>query len=312
MRKEILLPVQDCARVRQEIGEKVVTYCVEHGINGLVLGLSGGVDSTVTGTLIHDGFTQYNVTDVGVEKPLELIGYILPSKTNNAADVKDAIHVAKKLGIRYRVIDIEPITRAHMATDSRISESEYDKGNMMSRIRAGVLHTQAALEGMLVAGTGNKDEDASLGYFTTFGDGAAHISVISALSKRLVKEQARYAGFDTIAKRTPTPGLEPGQTDFGDLGYSYDLSELFIHGLEQGFSRDELIMDPVVNTLAAKDRANYTTEFGASKFESTEEMIDDMFQRHKSARKKLSLVQPYLVPVTLEYLPASKIHLVGE
>ncbi|MBI5698415.1 MAG: NAD(+) synthase, partial [Thaumarchaeota archaeon] len=109
-----------------------------------------------------------------------------------------------------------------------IFEYNYHKGNLMSRIRANVLSTRAATENKTVAGTGNKDEDFSIGYYTLFGDGAVHISPIGALPKRLVRQMASYLGFSNLANRTPTAGLEPGQTDFRDLGYDYDLVEIVI------------------------------------------------------------------------------------
>ncbi|MBT4446294.1 NAD(+) synthase [archaeon] len=301
MRSRIRLPTMDAEYVRQEIGDKVIDFCRGTRKSGLVIGLSGGVDSTVSGGIISSRFAEYNNTVAGKAHPLELVGYILPSSTNNPADAEDGIDVAKRLGIRHEVIDIEGITRAHMGTDPRIAESVYHKGNMMSRIRANILSTQGALEGKLVAGTGNKDEDFGIGYYTLFGDGAVHISPIGELSKRLVCEMADYLGFPDIAKRVPTAGLEPGQTDFGDLGYSYGFVELLSCGLEQGYSRADLVNDPVVNLVAGKDRAEYATLFGESKFSDTTSMIDDMLHRHRGAAKKVSLISPTVVPVTLQY-----------
>lgn len=300
-RSKIILPTMDPESVRREIGDYVIDFCQTARNTGLVIGLSGGVDSTVSAGIISSRFQEYNATPQGAEHPLELVGYVLPSNTNDPADAKDGIDVANRLGIRHHVFNIEAITRAHESTDPRIAQSFYHKGNMMSRIRANVLSTQAALEHKLVAGTGNKDEDFGIGYYTLFGDGAVHISPIGNLSKRLVREMADYLGFPEIAQRIPSAGLEPGQTDFKDLGYSYDFVELAGCGLEQGLSYDQIVSDPAVNHIAQRDRSDYTALYGASKFSNTESMLDDMLKRHRSAERKVSLISPTIVPVTLQY-----------
>ena len=215
--------------VRKEIGDFVIGHCVKFGKTGYVIGLSGGVDSTACAAVINRRFHEHNTTS---GSKLELVGYILPSNTNKPEDTRDGISVAERLGIRYEVIPIDGITQAHVAATPSVTESIYHKGNLMSRIRANILSTTAALENKLVAGTGNKDEDFGIGYYTLFGDGAVHISPIGNLSKRLVRQIACYFGFEEIAKRIPTAGLEPGQTDYKDLGYDYDVVEL----VSEGFS----------------------------------------------------------------------------
>ena len=81
----------------------------------------------------------------------------------------------------------------------------------LNEIRAVVLHTKAATENKAVIGTGNKDEDYGVAYYTLFGDGAVHLSPIGNLPKRLVREMAAYLGFDDLSGRVSTAGLEPGQ-----------------------------------------------------------------------------------------------------
>ena len=76
-----------------------------------------------------------------------------------------------------------------------------------------------------VIGTGNRDEDYGVGYYTLFGGGAVHLSPIGNLPKRMVREMAAYLGFDDLAERVSTAGLEPGQTCFKDLG-----CDLLTHG----------------------------------------------------------------------------------
>jgi len=82
----------------------------------------------------------------------------------------------------------------------------------------------------LVVGTGNKDEDFGVAYYTLFGDGAVHLSPIGNLPKRLVREMAAYLGFDDLAGRVSMAGLEPGQTSFKDLGCDYEFAEVVLAG----------------------------------------------------------------------------------
>ena len=116
--------------------------------------------------------------------------------------------VAKYLGIRYEIHAIENLLESYRLTNPEAFESNFHKGNMISRIRANVLSTKAATETKILAGTGNKDEDFGIGYYTLFGDGAVHISPIAGLPKRLVREMAAYLRLDKqIIQREPSAGL---------------------------------------------------------------------------------------------------------
>ncbi|MEK6905683.1 MAG: NAD(+) synthase [Nanoarchaeota archaeon] len=298
MEKEIKLPYMDAEKVRTEIGDFVIRNLVEKGKIGCVMGLSGGVDSTSSAAIINRSFREYNAANNTV---LELVGYILPSSTNKPEDARDGISVANRLGIRYEVIPIDGITQAHISATPAVAQSIYHKGNLMSRIRANILSTAAALENKLVAGTGNKDEDFGIGYYTLFGDGAVHLSPIGGLSKRLVREMATYLGFGNLANREPTAGLEPGQTDFGDLGYSYDLVELLSCGAEQGLTDCELRRHSAVKSLIERDMGLYVKKFGKPKFTAVDYVVDDYFRRHKIALQKAKIISPAIAPVSLQF-----------
>jgi NAD+ synthase len=213
--RKIILPTMDAEKVAKEIGDFVIDIVKSHNKTGCVMGLSGGVDSTVVASLIKRAFDNTNY---------ELVGYVLPSSVNNPKDAEDGINVAEKLGLRYYVRPIEEIVKGYRFTNPNAfttdPKNKFHRGNMMSEIRAGVLHLEGALERKSVAGTGNKDEDFGIGYYTLFGDGAVHFSPIGGLSKRLVREMARYLGFNDLANREPDAGLEVGETDFKALGYS--------------------------------------------------------------------------------------------
>jgi len=153
-----------------------------------------------------------------------------------------------------------------------------------------------------VIGTGNKDEDYGVGYYTLFGDGAVHLNPIGALSKRLVRQMACYLGFDKIAGREPTAALEPNQTDFKDLGYDYDAVELIIEGKDQGFSKKQLIHHHQVNLLVKSQIKKYETSFGYRKFSTVEQVVDDILDKHiKNALLKSDIVHPYVPKIILRY-----------
>jgi NAD+ synthase len=227
--KPIKLARMDCQKVCDEIGSFIIEAVLETKTCGCVIGLSGGVDSSTSAALIKKSFDHYHTGESG---QLELVGYILPSVINIQNDTTDAEAVARHLNIRYETHSIEPLVESFRSTNPEAFVSKFHQGNMISRIRANVLSTKAATEKKIVAGTGNRDEDFGIGYYTLFGDGAVHISPIAGLPKRLVREMAAFLGLDKqIIHREPTAGLEPQQSDFKDLGYDYDVVENVTEGL---------------------------------------------------------------------------------
>lgn len=303
LEKRIILPEIDSEQAAAEIGEFVVNQVISHSSTGCVIGLSGGVDSTTTAALIKKAFDRYNssVSADNQKKQLEVVGYILPSDTNNPDDTRDGINVAERLGIRHEVHSIEKILEAFQSTNPEALAVKYDKGNLMSRIRANILSTKAATENKTLAGTGNKDEDFGIGYYTLFGDGAVHISPIGNLSKRLVRQMSCYFGFEDIAKRIPTAGLEPGQTDYKDLGYDYDVVELVSEGFSQGLTREEIIVHSQIKPVVEHQINLYESKYGHKKFNSVGEVVDDIVRRHYIADEKAKIIHPPIAPVTLMY-----------
>ena len=165
-----------------------------------------------------------------------------------------------------------------------------------------MLSTKSSTEKKVIAGTGNRDEDFGIGYYTLFGDGAVHISPIAGLSKRLVREMAGYLGVDRrIIGREPTAGLEPGQSDFKDLGYDYDVVELVTEGLVQGFSVDELVKHEQVTLLVEQQTRHYEYVFGKAKFQTVDQVVNDVLKRHHQAKNKMKIIHPPTPEITLHY-----------
>ena len=300
--KSIKLATMDCKQVSKEIGDFVITVVQQAASSGCVIGLSGGVDSSTAAALIKNSFDRYNAKRADDEQELELVGYVLPSNINVAVDETDAVLVAKHLGLRYEIHSIEALVESFQSTNPEAFESKFHKGNMISRIRANVLSTKAATENKTLAGTGNRDEDFGIGYYTLFGDGAVHVSPIAGLPKRLVREMARFLGLDKkIVRREPTAGLEPGQSDFKDLGYDYDVVEMVTEGLEQGFSKDELIKHPQIVQLIEGQLQQYLSAFGVKKFNSVKAVVQDVLNRHQLAEEKMKIIHPPTPRITLSY-----------
>jgi NAD+ synthase len=297
--KEIKLPEIKCETVSNEIGEFIIEMVLKTESNGCIVGLSGGVDSSTSAALIKKAFDRYNS---GRGETLELVGYILPSSINKMEDIDDAKILVKALDIRCEIHSIEKVVAAFKATNPEAFEKDFHKGNLISRIRANVLSTKAATEKKLLAGTGNKDEDYGIGYYTLFGDGAVHISPIAGLSKRLVRKMALFLGVDeTIVHREPTAGLEPGQSDFKDLGYDYDVVELVSEGLDQGFTREQLIIHEQVAPLVEKQIERHRSNWGNPRLTSVEQVVGDICRRHRLAMGKVKIVHPPTPKITLNY-----------
>jgi NAD+ synthase len=292
----IQLARMDCAKVSAEIGDFVIEQVRCTGMTGCVAGLSGGVDSSTTAALIKRAFDRHTAA------PYELVGYILPSSLNKQDDIQDAQALARGLGIRCETHGIENPVEAFRATNPEAFESIFHKGNLISRVRANVLSTKAATEKKIIAGTGNKDEDFGIGYYTLFGDGAVHLSPIGGLSKRLVREMAAFLGLDhAVVNRIPTAGLEPGQSDYKDLGYDYDVVELVSEGFSQGLTVAELNRHAQILPVVEKQMEHYKTVFGKAKFTSVDQVVADVLRRHEIAKGKMKIVHPPSPKISLTY-----------
>jgi NAD+ synthase len=224
----------------KELADQILEWTAGTGANGGVVGLSGGIDSTTVAYLCKYAFEGYNNANPD-RKPLKLLGLIMPSKANNPKDAEDGLRVADLLGIERKVIPIQPLADAFIKQIPEALQKDYDIGNLYSEIRATVLSRYGAANNLRIMGTGNRDEDYVLGYFTKRGDGAVDNNILGNLPKRMVRELASFLGAPKyLVQRIPTAGLWPGQTDEGELGYNYDQAEIIQNGYDEGRTAEEI------------------------------------------------------------------------
>ncbi|MED5579894.1 MAG: NAD+ synthase [Nitrospinota bacterium] len=201
------------------------------GVKKSVLGLSGGIDSSLSAFLAAKAMGSENVT-----------GVIMPYRLSNPKSEEDARAVAKACGIKIKVVDISPQVDAYF--ERYKDASELRKGNKMARERMTILYDHSAMLDALVVGTSNKTE-LLLGYGTLFGDMASALNPLGDLFKTQVRQLSRYIGVPSqVVEKAPSADLWAGQTDEQELGYSYDEADSVLYNLvDCRFSVQDLIDD---------------------------------------------------------------------
>ena len=178
-------------------------YLEKTHAKGYVLGLSGGVDSSLVAALTRKA--------VGKEK---LMCLMMPIQSH-PSDLEDAIKVAEALDVRYLILNGEKSFEETVKqfADQDVDLDKLSLSNLKVRIRMTMLYAYGQAHGYLVLGTDNMDERYT-GYFTKYGDGAADLLPITKLTKGEVVEAAKILGVPcSWAERVPTAGLFEGLTD---------------------------------------------------------------------------------------------------
>lgn len=203
---------------------------------GFVLGLSGGVDSAVVCALC-----------VRATSPAQVLGAFMPSHSN-PEDAASAKEVAETFGVKLVSVNLTPVTdafEAAMPADELLADVSDQApiddrvrmlaaANVKPRMRMTTLYYLANLTNSMVVGTGNKSE-ASIGYFTKYGDGGVDLLPIVDLYKFEVRALARHLGVPTsVIERTPSAGLWPGQTDEDEIGLTYDQLDAALIAIASG------------------------------------------------------------------------------
>ena len=228
----------------EQLTEKLVLWIRDKvlgaGCEGVVVGMSGGLDSSVLAVLCHRAF------------PRSTLGVVMPCYSSQE-DVEHAQAVASQFSIPTKTLVLDPVFDTLLRTLSgdkgdptitRLAE-----GNLKARLRMLTLYYFANQLKYMVAGSGNRSE-LSVGYFTKYGDGGVDIMPLGNLVKGQVRELASFLGIPRpIIEKPPSAGLWQGQTDEAELGLSYEELDRY---LVTGDAPDEL-REKIESMIAASN-----------------------------------------------------------
>ena len=221
----------DMPSVEARIKRFIKDYVEKCGANGVVLGVSGGLDSCITAALASLSLGGHKV--LGIAMPEE--------ETYNATDIQHSKLLAKKFGFDLQIVDISSTLKVFFQSLPIYDVADkVSKGNVKARIRMVYLYYYANKLNRLVCGTSDKSE-IMMGYFTKWGDGAADISPIMDLYKTQVRQLALHIGVPAeIVAKPPSPGLWPNQLAEKELGIKYEILDLILFGLEHFMEPKEI------------------------------------------------------------------------
>lgn len=213
---------------------------------GVVLGLSGGIDSAVVAVLCKKVFPKHTLT------------LVMPCHSINK-DLEDALELAKKFNIFYKIIDLSEIYDLFVSVllDSKEKKASFKlaEENIKPRLRMITLYYFANKLNYLVVGTGNKTE-LMVGYFTKYGDGGSDILPLGNLLKNQVRELAEYLRIPKkIISKPPSAGLWKGQTDEEEIGVSYEQLDKYLNGEELN---NKMIEEVIQNKIITSEHKRST------------------------------------------------------
>ncbi len=215
--------------------QKIINDCKEWiknqvesaGASGVILGLSGGIDSAVVSVLARQAL-GHNGT----------FGIIMPCHSIKK-DEEDAKLTAEKFDVPYKIIDLSEIFDGILKLIGDVPILA--QSNLKARLRMSVLYSVAQAKNFLVCGTSNRSEFYT-GYFTKYGDAGVDLMPLANFLKREVREVAKILGLpDEIINKAPSAGLYEGQTDESDMGFTYEIL-------------DEYLTSGKINNSQARDR----------------------------------------------------------
>ncbi|MBQ8693078.1 MAG: NAD(+) synthase [Synergistaceae bacterium] len=190
----------------------------EAGARGIIVGLSGGIDSAVVAALGRRAFGRES-----------LLTLIMPCHSDES-DANDAILIANSLDINYKIIELDKTfdALANEFSLNNIALSKLAQANLKARLRMSSLYAAAQTLNLLVCGTSNRSEYET-GYFTKYGDSASDLLPLADLLKTQVRAIARYLNIpEKIIIKAPSAGLWANQTDEAEMGFSYEQLDKYL------------------------------------------------------------------------------------
>jgi NAD+ synthase (glutamine-hydrolysing) len=249
-----------CAEVYAALELGLRDYADKNGFRHVVLGLSGGIDSTLVALVAADALGPDRVTAV-----------VMPSRYSSSGTQKDARALARNLGVHQLDLPIAPAMEVYdqmLAEPFEGTQPDLAEENLQARIRGNLLMALSNKFGWLVLTTANKSE-TSVGYSTLYGDAAGGFAVIKDVPKMLVYELVQHRSREdpalvpeTIVTRAPSAELRADQRDEDSLPPYPILDRILEAYVEQDASREQLLLmglpeDAVDRTMALVDRAEY-------------------------------------------------------
>lgn len=232
--------------VKSQLINFLQTEVAKSGAKGVVIGISGGLDSAVVAILCKEAFGE-NIT-----------GVLLPSQFSSDSSKNDAIELCKKFDIKYEIVPIAPMIEAYA---SNIGNDKLRLGNFSARMRMAVLYDISFREKALVVGTSNKSE-ILLGYGTIYGDTACAINPIGQIYKSDEFGFAEFLGVSkSILEKRPSADLWAGQADEDELGYRYKemddaMKLLFDFGIEKSEVINSGHNSEMIEMILSRNAAN--------------------------------------------------------
>lgn len=234
--------LEPIAEVYEALKVGLRDYVIKNGFNKVVVGLSGGIDSSLVATICVDALGAENV-----------IGVALPSRYSSKESFEDAEGLANNLGIKLLNLSIEPAfsaLKSSLQKEFKGLPEDLTEENMQSRIRGIMLMALSNKFNWLVIATGNKSEVA-VGYTTIYGDMVGGFAVIKDILKTTVYELSRYRNSlsnkpvipERVLTKEPTAELRPNQKDEDSLPPYPILDEILRGYIESERSMDDLIAD---------------------------------------------------------------------
>ncbi len=231
MKLTLSLLEMDFSETQKRICRFIKEYVQNAGAKGIVLGLSGGVDSATIAGLSSLAVGGENV-----------LGLMLPEKENfNQKDIDDAKVVAELFHLQTQACDISEVLGCfYMGIPVFDQSDRLCKGNIKARTRMIYLYYYANKQNKIVCGSSDKSE-TMMGYFTKWGDAAADIAPIIDLYKTQVRKLAIHIGIPKeLALKPSTPALWPNQLAESELGIKYETLDLILYGLERFLTTEDI------------------------------------------------------------------------